>query len=171
MFLGIGVIVLVGFVMYRLGKSKGSSSAREEIRKQGLTRKAAGSDAQMPGQAAERPATVGKAAQLRDLHGHSGSYGSAIAAGVLGVAAGAALMHGHDEAGKQERLGQMNGLQQYGNDLSENSFMDDSYDVDDDIDPDEMQDDVNDDGQDYDGNDNSDDGGGFFDDGDDDGDF
>ena len=55
MFFWIGVILLVGFVMYRVGKSTGSSSTREEIKKQRLRRKiaerkAAESGTQMAGQ-------------------------------------------------------------------------------------------------------------------------
>ncbi len=202
MFLGIGVIVLVGFVMYRLGKSAGSSSTREEIKKQRLRRKIAQRKAMrsgtpMAGQTGVKAAQTGTVRPVS--HGHPGSYRSAIAAGVLGAAAGAALMHNHDEVRTQDQSGQVAGIQSSGNDLPEDSFMDDSYDVDDDTDPDEMQDgaeydadgsydsadddaddDVNNDDSDYDGDDSSDDdysdsgsddGGSFFDDSDDDGFF
>ena len=194
MFFWIGVILLVGFVMYRVGKSTGSSSTREEIKKQRLRRKiaerkAAESGTQMAGQTV-MPAAGGKNAQGRTAHpvshGHPGSYRHAVAAGVLGAVAGAALMHDHDEESTQGRLGQMARAQQAGNDLSGDAFLDDSYDGDDTVNPDETQDDTaydvdesndgaDDNESDYDDNDSSDDdysnsdsdsddGGSFFDD-------
>ena len=198
MFFWVVVILLVGFVMYRWGKSTGSSSTREEIKKQRLRRKiaerkAAENGTQMASQTA-MPAAGEKAVQAAAhpssahpaSHGHPGSYRHAVAAGVLGAVAGAALMHDHDEESTQGRLGQMAGAQQAGNDLSGDAFLDDSYDGDDTVNPDETQDDTaydadesndgaDDNESDYDDNDSSDDdysdsnsdsddGGSFFDD-------
>ena len=194
------VILLVGFVMYRWGKSTGSSSTREEIKKQRLRRKiaerkAAENGTQMASQTA-MPAAGEKAVQAAAhpssahpvSHGHPGSYRHAVAAGVLGAVAGAALMHGHDEDGIQDRVARMTGAQQSGNDLPGDTFQDDSYDADDNMDSDETQDDDTaydadesndgaaddaDDDSDYDSyfdsdsdsDSGSDDGGSFFDDG------
>ena len=125
----LGIVLCIGFFIYKLGREKGERAAREkmQLHEQGQLHAIPHRDT-AESIALQKDRSARTHAARESPHNHN----EAITAGVIGAVAGAALVHHHDESNLQRKLDQLDGMQRAGGNVPYSDFdEDESYDSDD----------------------------------------
>ena len=151
----LGIVLCIGFFIYKLGREKGERTAREKMQLHEPGQEHAIPHRDTAESIALQKERSARTHAVRESH-HN--HNEAIAAGVIGAVAGAALVHHHDESNLQRKLDQLDGVQRAGGNVPYSDFDEDArYDSDDmdygDDGTDDSDGDMNNDAEDYDASD------------------
>lgn len=115
----LGIVLCIGVFIYKLGRETGERAAREKMQLH-----EPGQEHAIPHRdtAESIPLQKDRIVRTHAIKESHHNHNEAIAAGVIGAVAGAALMHHHDESNLQRRLDQLDGMQRAGGDIPYSDF-------------------------------------------------